>query len=557
MVGNVSTSFNNSPFYNFARDCLPSITFGKAQDIGNFDALTLNRGHRAHENLDPPIMNTVIIDFLKEVKDSSTPRLLRLSLFATWGASLLLITTAVMAVQSQREAIKTVGLDAVPSILNAQRIRDSLADLDANAANELLVKPGQNSAATAAYNQRREKIARLLVAVAENITYDDQERIPIQTIQTKLGDYIQLIQQARDFNAQGNEANKLQAYRAAAEVIDKDLLPAATTLADINNKQLDKSYQNQRDNTFISLLVMILFGLLLLGVLVGVQLFLNKRMRRIFNPGMLAASLVTIIFLGYAIQTLSAAAGHLKVAKEDAFDSLYSLRVSRALAYSANGDESRYLLDKSLASKYEQEFFQKVTKIVGIPANQTFASIANAYQSTEDKDFKVPGFKGLMTDGLHNITFTGERIASVETLRFFGFYFDIDKKIRQLERSGKHQEAIELCIGNKTDQSNWAFDRYKEAQQKVININMEAFQGSMVQAFSAVGIDTEFKIKVNPTSQDAQVKKKNESIEAFGTTNKIETRTVNRFEIIATLAVIMISLLTLWGLSPRLKEYAD
>ena len=133
-------------------------------------------------------MNTVIIDLLKEVKNSSTPRLLRLSLFATWGASLLLITTAVIAVQSQREAIKSVGLDAVPSILNAQRIKDSLADLDANAANELLVKPGQNLDAIAAYNQRREKIAKLLVAVAENITYDDQERIPIQTIQAKLGD---------------------------------------------------------------------------------------------------------------------------------------------------------------------------------------------------------------------------------------------------------------------------------------------------------------------------------------------------------------------------------
>lgn len=500
-------------------------------------------------------MNTVIIDFLKEVKDSSTPRLLRLSLFATWGASLLLITTAVMAVQSQREAIKAVGLDAVPSILNAQRIRDSLADLDANAANELLVKPGQNPQAIAAYNQRREKIAKLLVAVAENITYDDQERIPIQTIQAKLGDYIQLIQQARDFNSQGNEASKLQAYRVAAELIDKDLLPAATTLADVNNQQLTKSYQEQRANTSVALWMMMLCGLLLLGVLVGIQIFLNSRMRRIVNPGLLAASVVTIVFLGHAIYTLTAAADHLKIAKEDAFDSLYALRVSRALAYSANGDESRYLLDKSLASKHEQEFLRKITKIAEIPTSQTFSSIANAYQSTEDKNFKVPGFKGLMTDGLHNITFTGERIASVETLRFFGFYFDIDKKIRQLETSGKHQEAIALCIGNNTDQSNWAFDRYKDAQQKVININMEAFQKALVQAFNEVGIDTDFKIKVNPISQDDQVKKKNESIEVFSTTNKVETRAVTRFEVIAVMAVIIISLLTWGGLSPRLKEY--
>jgi hypothetical protein len=502
-------------------------------------------------------METVIFKLLKEAKNSSTPRLLRMSLLATWGAGLLLISTAVIAVQSQRDAIKTVGLDSVPSILNAQRIKDSLADLDSNAANELLAKAGQNQSALNAYNQRREKLAKLLVAVAENITYDDQERVPIQTIQFRLGDYIQLIQQARDSNAQGNEAGKLQAYRAAADLMDKEIIPAAATLADLNNKELNKSYQEQRANNIGSFLVMFFCGLLLLGILVGVQIFLNKRMRRILNPGLLAASIVTMIFLGYATQSLISASYHLKIVKEEAFDSLYTLRVARALAYSANGDESRYLLDKTLANKHEQAFFQKTTDTVSLPPGSTFASVANTYQNNTNQDFKLPGFKGSLADGLHNITFPGERIASVETLRFFGFYFDIDKQIRQLEKSGKHQEAIALCIGNNTDQSNWAFDRYKDAQQKVININMEAFQKSMVQAFSAVGVDTEFKIKVNPNSQDSFVKKNNEAIEVFGTTTKIETRSITRFEVTAAFAVIMISLLTLWGLSPRLKEYGD
>jgi hypothetical protein len=231
--------------------------------------------HAHEKQLNP--MNTAITNLLQEVKDASPPKLLRWSLFLTWGTSLLLITTAVMAVQSRRDTIKTVGLDAVPSILNAQRIKDSLADMDANAANELLVKPGLNPDAVTGYSQRREKTAQLLVAVTENITYHDQERIPIQTIQVKLGDYIQLIQQARDLNAQGNEAGKLQAYRSAAELLDKYLLPAATNLAEVNNKQLDRSYQEQRSFAFYSLLVMLLCGLMLLGMLVKMQLFLKQR----------------------------------------------------------------------------------------------------------------------------------------------------------------------------------------------------------------------------------------------------------------------------------------
>lgn len=502
-------------------------------------------------------MSTTTVSFLAKVKKTSTPNIVKSSLFAIWGTSLLLIIAAIAAVQSQREAIKTVGLDSAPSILNAQRIKDSLADMDANAANEFLAQPGQNQDAVEGYNYRREKLSKLLVAVAENITFDDQERIPIQTIQAKLGDYIQLIQQARDFHKLGDEANKLKAYRDAAEIMDKTLLPAATTLAEVNNNQLNISYRDRQATALKSFLMVTISGLLLLGVLVGVQLFLNYRMRRILNPGLLTASALAIIFLGYTYKTLSAASYNLKVAKENAFDSLYDLRQARALAYSANGDESRYLLDKTFAKSYEQAFFQKANQIAKIPSNQTFNSVVNAYQSTQDSTFKVSGFQGFLADALQNITFPGEREAAIETLQSFGVYSDIDKQIRQLEQSGKHQEAIALCLGNNVNQSNWAFDLYKEAHQKIVNINMAAFQESMIQAFREVGVDTAFKVKVNPHPQDAQTKAANEAIEILSTTNKVETHSITRFEIIAVGAIAAIGLSSFLGLSPRLKEYSN
>ncbi|MBE9228838.1 hypothetical protein IQ264_25840 [Phormidium sp. LEGE 05292] len=500
-------------------------------------------------------MSTTSVSFLTKVKKTSTPKLLKNSLFAIWGTSLLFVTIAIASVQSQREAIKTVGLDSAPSILNAQRIKDSLADMDANVVNELLAQPGQNQDAVSGYNNRREKLSKLLVVAAENITFDDQERIPIETIQSKVGDYIQLIQQARDFHKANDEANKIKAYRAAAEIMDKTLLPAATKLAEVNNTQLNISYLNQQATALKYFFIVTISGLLLLGVLVGVQLFLNYRMRRILNPGLLTASAIALIFLGYTYQTLSAASYNLKVAKENAFDSLYDLRQARVLAYSANGDESRYLLDKTFAKTHEQAFFQKTNQIAKIPSTQTFNSVANAYQSTQDQKFKVPGFQGFLADALHNITFPGEREAAIETLRSFGEYLDIDKQIRQLEQSGKHQEAIALCVGNNINQSNWAFDRYKEAHQKVLNINMAAFQESIVQAFREVGVDTAFKVKVNPNPQDAQTKAANEAIQILSTTNKVEIRAITRFEIIAFGVVAAIGLSSFLGLSPRLKEF--
>ena len=53
--------------------------------------------------------------------------------------------------------------------------------MDSNVANELLTKPGENQAALKGYEERREKLSKLIVAAAENITYGDDERLPIES----------------------------------------------------------------------------------------------------------------------------------------------------------------------------------------------------------------------------------------------------------------------------------------------------------------------------------------------------------------------------------------
>jgi hypothetical protein len=99
----------------------------------------------------------------KAITKLTTPQLLKGGLYLTWGASLLLLIATITGVQGQRYSIKTIGKDAVPSIITAQRIKDALTGMDANAANELLVKPGQNPGAIKDYEERRQKLAERLV----------------------------------------------------------------------------------------------------------------------------------------------------------------------------------------------------------------------------------------------------------------------------------------------------------------------------------------------------------------------------------------------------------
>ncbi len=444
-------------------------------------------------------------------KKLTTPQILKRGMYATWGASLLLLVSTITGVQGQRQAIKTVGKDATPSIITAQRLKDAMAGMDANAASELLVPSGQNPDAVKGYEERRQKAAERLVAAAENITFDKKERDPINTMQLGLGEYIAKIQQARDAHARGDAKATLLAYRAAAEIMDTKLIPAADTLDKANFEELERSYAQQGSASSGALLFILFFGLLTLGVLGALQVFLSRRMRRTFNPMLLAASAIAFVFLGYTTMAFLSAKNHLKVAKEDAFTSMHALRQARALVYAANSDESRYLLDPEFVSKHEQAFFNKIAKVATLPNGQTFETIIA--ESKQSK--KVEGFTGYLAQELNNITFAGEREAVVASLVSLGDYVAIDKQIRQLRQSGKLPQAIALCVGSNTGESNWAFKKFLDANQKNYDINNNAFKASIEQGF-----------------QD-----------------------VNGFEIKAVVVTIAIASLTLFGLRPRLKEY--
>jgi hypothetical protein len=442
-------------------------------------------------------------------RDFSTPQFLKAALYMTWGASLLLVVTTISGIQSQRHAIKTVGKDAAPSVLAAQQIKDSLADMGANAANQLLVKPGSNPEADKGFESRRQKLGTLIVAASKNITYGEEESKPLTDMVNGLTQYMLTIQQARDANARGERANMLAAYYEAVKVNEQQIQPAADALSKVNLDNLNRIYELQTVNSVISLLFITIAGLFLLAVLIATQLFLYRRMRRIVNPMLATATAISVIFLGYTFHCLQSASSQLKIAKEDAFISLYSLRQARALAYGANRDESRYLLDTANQVKHEQAFKEKINKIAQPPNGKTLEwTVTNNVN---------PGFglSGLLGEEFKNITFDGEREAVIKTVKTLVQYLAIDERIRQLERSGKHAEAIQLCVSSKPGDSNWAFEEFKVAHQKVMDINQAAFDKAIEQG----------------------------------------SKNVENFEIKVTGVAIIISVLVLLGMRDRIKEY--
>ncbi|WP_310425783.1 hypothetical protein [Chamaesiphon sp. VAR_48_metabat_135_sub] len=455
-------------------------------------------------------MNSISRPTQKVSRKFNTLQLLRSGWYATWGISLLLLIVSIYGVNSQRQAIDAVGKNAAPSILTAQQLQDSFADMDASLANELLLKPGENRQALIDFDKNRKKIADRLVAAARNITYPEEETI-IQSLQFSSSAYLLKLQEARDAHKRGDAVNTLNIYQTAAKLMDREIIPQAEKLSQVNFNYLETAYTGQKfTNGGISLLISVV-GLVQIGILVVIQIFLYQRMRRILNLPLLGATAISIIFLGHTVGSFVGAASNLKIAKEDAFNSLYALRQMRSLSYKANADESRYLLDRSNAILHEQSFNDKVNKIVVIPPSQSIDSIIANTQAGQSNQ----GLSGLLADALNNITFTGEKELAIDTFKSFNEYIAIDKQIRQLYRSGKIAEAIALCVGTKQGESNWAFDRYRNFQTRLIDLNKKEFDQNI----------------------------------------EIGNSRLTYFEVIATIALISIAILTLMGLRPRLMEY--
>jgi hypothetical protein len=227
--------------------------------------------------------NNKFVTTLKNARNWNTPQRYKAFQYAIWGLSGAMLVTVITAVGNQRTTTQQIGRDSAGSVLMAERWKDTVAGMDAFTANELLSPAGSKLAqeAVTGYNERYKTYVERLTFLIENITYDEIERKPLIEVQEKMGEYIRLLQKTRDFQATGKQAEMLVTYREATTLLDNEILPKIDQLSRVNHEQMQK--QINRDSSGASLFGVILVGGLLIGALVGLQLFLIQRTKRQFN----------------------------------------------------------------------------------------------------------------------------------------------------------------------------------------------------------------------------------------------------------------------------------
>jgi hypothetical protein len=259
------------------------------------------------------------------------------------------------------------------------------------------------------------------------------------------------------------------------------ILPAARSLTSANAAALSSAYQAKRSAALQGVAWLLVLGLVLVAVLIGLQIYLARRCRRLLNPALALASLAAVVLTILGAVGLGEQATHLRVAKVEAFDSILALTEARAVSYDANADESRFLVDPGRAAFYQQSFLAKSDELVDLPGVGIFhydAALATAMAAYRANNADVR-FGGYLGAEFRNITFVGERAAAQNALATYQVYERDDRHIRALNARGNLRGAIAFDTSYATGNSNWAFTQYDNALVSVITINQNAFNAAI------------------------------------------------------------------------------
>lgn len=289
----------------------------------------------------------------------TTPDLYRLVATGLVLLGLVAGSVAVATTQHRSALLRDIVAVNGPLSVGAQELYRSLSDADATASDAFLA----NGAEPAVLRQRYlDDIARatsaLTVALAEA---DQEDAARLAVLADQLPVYTGLVETARSYNRLGVPLGA--AYlREASGLMRQTLLPAADQVLRSAQGRL---IAGQREAAGFPWAVLLL-GLVVIGSLLAAQVLIARRSNRVFNRGLLAASLAALISLVWSTTAVGLAARHVETGHRDGSALVSLLADARRAALQARADESLTLVARGSGAAFEKEFGVVLTELIGV-----------------------------------------------------------------------------------------------------------------------------------------------------------------------------------------------
>jgi hypothetical protein len=370
-----------------------------------------------------PILDTsvsspepVLRQIRRVAKARTTPAKLRLLLVG------LLVMTAVWGVveawtvAARASAANNIVFVSEPLTLDAQQLYRSLSDADATAATAFLSGGLEPFPLRERYLSDIAHAARLLEA-ATAAAGNSSAKASLSTLTAGLPVYTGLVETARADNRLGYPLGA--AYlRQASAFMRATLLPAARDLYAQETGKLAAANDEATAFPYLGVVAALVVGF----SLVGSQVWLTRRTKRIINPGLLLGSLAALAALIWLVTCVALARGHFIAARNQGSVPVEALARADIAALQAHADESLTLIDRQGDDSFQQDFLT-LQKRLGPGPGTLLTAAATAANSS-------PGGP-----------------AAAAAVRNASEWFNVHKQVRALDDNGMYTLAVQLANG--------------------------------------------------------------------------------------------------------------
>ena len=321
----------------------------------------------------------------------------------------------------------------------AQRLYRALSDADATAASAFLTGGVEPVALRERYQADIADAAAALSIVSGGGAGDGRGANAVARIAAQLPVYTGLVETARVYNRQGVPVGG--AYlREASGVMRERLLPAAQELYTAVSEELDQARGDAGAFPWFA----VALGVLTIAALVVVQRYLTRRTNRVFNIGLVVATVAAVAVVLWLGVSALVTAGRLEASHDRGSEEVSRLADARITALQARADESLTLVARGNGTSFETDYVAMMKRLDGLlgPGDAdepTRAALAAAM--TEARSW----------NSAHG-------------------------KVRQLDNDGQYAQAVTASVGTEASSTATIANRLDKQLAEAIEHNSEVFR---------------------------------------------------------------------------------
>ncbi|MFC9763270.1 hypothetical protein [Rhodococcus jostii] len=293
---------------------------------------------------------------------ASTPG--RLSVLAV---VLVVATLAAGTVTSAINAARQQEIDALrthsePFADAAQSLYSSLSIADAAATTSFIFVGVEPVVVRERYNQAVGDASNALVTASNGVDPADAEALGLLSeVSRRFAEYTSLVSTARANDRGGNPIG-ITYLRSASSMMQNTILPLAHRLC---AEQWKSVANTQARTTRLPVAAFAVTASALVGLVLA-HMYLTRKSRRLFNPGLIVATLLMASLLVWSMTAFGMSTSAGERARADGAQPLSAVAAARILAQQARADEMLGVLQRGSDPQSEVDFSRHSTVLSGI-----------------------------------------------------------------------------------------------------------------------------------------------------------------------------------------------